>query len=298
MVLSNPSTGTGLGPISSAEVIIHDNDPAVEFAATKTERGEASPNFLNQIEVKLMSPSTQSVTVAYSVTGGTAVAGTDFNLPRTQTLTFRPGETRKFIALTLINDTLYEGDETAIIELSSPTNAFLGTQTRHRVTIVDNDPKPPPVDPGSTPDTAYFIDLQTLPRQSYHQAISRTDVDTFKLKLGPRERLALDVDPFSLSPGLPALPSSKLIILDENGDPVLGPIGPSLEPESGQRTNNAATLFKADSDGGTYYVRLSTAATARSYGYSLSFHRLGISENVPTPEDLNVPGAMYAWFDG
>ena len=104
VVLSNPSAGTALGLISSAEVTIHDNDPAVEFAAATTERDEASPSNLNKIGVKLLSPSTRKVTVAYSVIGGSAVVGTDFNLPKTQTLIFQPGETLKHITVTLSND--------------------------------------------------------------------------------------------------------------------------------------------------------------------------------------------------
>ena len=56
VVLSNPSAGTALGLISSAEVTIHDNDPAVQFAAASRSRNEASTGFRNQIEVKLMSP--------------------------------------------------------------------------------------------------------------------------------------------------------------------------------------------------------------------------------------------------
>ena len=297
VVLSNPTAGAELGAITSAEVILHDNDPTVFFAAASRERSEANAG-RSLIEVKLQPASNQTVTVAYAVGGGSATLGTDFTLDRIRTLTFRPGQTRKFISFTTINDALYEGDETAIIELSSPTNAFLGGQLRHRVTIVDNDPQPPPVDPGPNSATPLAIDLATLPRQSYQQFIGRGDVDTFKVELGPREYLALDVDPLSIGLALPALPSSKLRILDGDGTTVLATIGASAEPEGGRVTNNAAHLFQADADGGTYYIQLSTTATGKSYAYSLGFHRLGISENVPSPEILSAPGAMYAWFDG
>jgi uncharacterized repeat protein (TIGR01451 family) len=212
VVLSNPSAGAELGAISSAEVIIHDNDPTLSFAVTSQDRSESNTGRF-QIEVKLKPASNQTVTVAYAVGGGSATPGTDFTLIGTS-LIFRPGETRKFINLTLVDDTLFEGNETAFIELTSATNGFVGTQARHRVTIVDDDPEPPPVDPGSTIGTALAIDLATLPRQSYRQYIGKADVDTFLVELGPLERLALDVDPFSLSPGLPALPSSKLTIRD------------------------------------------------------------------------------------
>ena len=293
VVLSNPSAGAELGAISSAEVIIHDNDPTLSFAVTSQDRSESNTGRF-QIEVKLKPASNQTVTVAYAVGGGSATLGTDFKLLGT-TLTFRPGEMRKFIPFSTINDVAYEGNETAIIELSSPTNAFLGEQTRHRVTIVDNDPQPPPVDPGQSAATALAIDLATLSRQSFQQYIGRGDVDTFQVHLHAGERLALDVDPYGLGS---TLPSSKLTILDEDGTRVLATIGASAEPESGQITNNAAYLLQADSDGGTYYIQLATTASGRSYGYSLGFHRIGISENVPSPEKLDASGPMFAWFDG
>ncbi len=301
VVLSNPSAGMGMGSISAAEVIIHDNDPTVQFAAVTMERSEASLSSVNQIEVKLQSASPQTITVAYAVTGGSAILGTDFTLPRTQTLTFRPGETRKFITLTLINDTLYEGEETAILELSSPTNAFLGIQARHRVTIIDNDPQPPPVEPGSTPDTALFIDLQTLPRQSFRDILfSNTDKDTFRVHLGANERLALDVDPSPIGDGeivlFPGIATSTLVFIAPDKITELKRVSASAEPDTGVVTNNAAALFQATA-AGDYYVRLEKAATIIA-GYRLHFQRLGVSENVPAPELLNVAGAMYAWFDG
>lgn len=293
VVLSNPSGDAELGALSSSTVVIHDNDPTLSFFASSSERSEASGGRAS-IEVRLSPASNQTVTVSYAAgTVGSATAGVDYALIG-RTLTFRPGETVKFIQFSTVNDTLFEGNETAFIELSSPINAFLGTQSRHRVTIVDNDPQPPPVDPGSTPATALFIDLQTLPRQAYSQFIARTELDVFKVELGPREHLALDVDPVAL--GGP-LPNSRLTIFDSDGLTVLVTVGASFEPEGGQTTNNAATMFQADADGGVYYVQLSTTATGRSYGYSLGFHRIGVAENVPTPEQLNVPGPMFAWYE-
>lgn len=299
VVLSNPTAGAELGAITSAEVILHDNDPTVFFAAASRERSEANAG-RSLIEVKLQPASNQTVTVAYAVVGGSATPGTDFTLPG-GTLTFLPGETRKFVSLRLINDALYEGDETAIIELSSLTNAFLGSQTRHHVTILDNDPQPPQQEPGSTPDTAVFIDLQTLPRQSFKEIlVSNIDKDTFRVHLGAGERLALDVDPSPVGDGqiviIPGIATSTLVVLAPDKVTELARVGRSAEPDTGVATNNAATLFQATT-AGDYYIRLEKATTTIS-GYRLHFHRLGVSENVPSPELLNVPGPMFAWFDG
>jgi uncharacterized repeat protein (TIGR01451 family) len=300
VVLSNPSAGTGLGLISSAEVTIHDDDPAVEFATATTEKGEASPPNLNKIGVKLLSPSDKKVTVAYSVTGGSAVVGTDFNLPNTQTLIFQAGETLKYITVTLVNDALYEGDETAIITLSSPINAALGTRTVHTFSIVDDDPQPPPQEPGSTPETALFIDLQTRPRQSFFNTLiagTIDPVDTFRVHLAAGEYLTLDVDGQRIgSPPVqfPGLSSSRLVISAADGSMTPITVGSSREPDTGVMTNNPAFRFLAAS-GGDYLLKLETLSNTIS-GYHMHFHRIGVSENVPAPELLNEPGPMFAWF--
>ena len=72
-------------------------------------------------------------------------------------------------------------------------------------------------------------------------------------------------------------------------------MGRSAEPDTGVATNNAATLFTAPA-AGDYYIRLELPANGFA-GYRLHFHRLGVSENVPSPEQLNVAGSMYAWFE-
>ena len=296
VVLSNPSKDAKLGAITEATVTIHDNDPSINFAAGNSETTEAtSRNTTLSIPVRLSHSLPRPVTVTYTVTGGSATFGQDFT-PQTGTLTFGPRATTRSIPLQIIGDSLFELDETVVIELSNPVGAFLGASTRHRVTINNDDPQPPPPDPGSTPLTALPIDLQTRPRQSYSQYISRTDIETFSVELGANEQLILDVDPGGLAGTL--LPSSTMTIIADDGVTVLATVGASAEPEGGRVTNNPATLFQADADGGTYFIRLATTATAKSYGYTLHFHRIGVSEEVPSPELLNVPGSMYAWFDG
>ncbi len=291
IVLGNPSPGAELGPLATAGVVIHDNDPAVSFLAATSATAEVSA--IRWIAVGLSVPSNTAVTVAYAAVGGTATFGSDFRT-LAGTLTFRPGETRKFLPLQIVSDTAYEGNETVLLELSSPSNAFLGATVRHTVTIADNDPPPPPADPGPNAATALAIDLATLPIQSYQEFLSRGDVDVFRVQLHGGEYLALDVDP---GRG-PVLPSSRLAIVDADGTTVLAMVGASAEPETGQVTNNPAYLFQADADGGTYYIALWTGAPGAVFGYTLRFFRTGVSENVPPPGLLNVPGPMFAWFDG
>ena len=82
-------------------------------------------------------------TVQYSVTGGTAAAGADYNLPA-GTLTFNPGETNQTIDIDIISDAAAEPDETMIITLSNPSGGALGVgaKSQHTYTIYNS---PPPV---------------------------------------------------------------------------------------------------------------------------------------------------------
>jgi hypothetical protein len=111
--------------------------PTVAFSSATSSGSEAtSPASL---EVVLSAVSAQTVTVDYSVTGGTADGGgVDYTLAA-GSLTFSPGETTKNISLTVNDDSLDEADETVIVTLSNPTNATLRENTSHTYTINDND---------------------------------------------------------------------------------------------------------------------------------------------------------------
>jgi hypothetical protein len=75
------------------------------------------------IRVALNNLHKRKVTVNYAVTGGTATAGSDFQLAN-GTLTFARGEHRKNIPLQIIDDAeTFEGFETIQITLSAPVGA-------------------------------------------------------------------------------------------------------------------------------------------------------------------------------
>jgi hypothetical protein len=87
--------------------------------------------------VKLSEPSTKTVTVNYATANGTATAGSDYTA-KSGTLTFAPGTTSMTIAVTVLGDTLVEGNETFTLALSGPVNAVLGN-SQVAGTIVDDD---------------------------------------------------------------------------------------------------------------------------------------------------------------
>ena len=76
----------------------------------------------------LLSPAnaTATVTVKYSTSGGTAVAGTDFTGISNQTLTFLPGHTQENFTVAML-DHKESSNVNFSLQLSSPSNAALGS---------------------------------------------------------------------------------------------------------------------------------------------------------------------------
>lgn len=115
-----------------------DSAPTVQFALASSSGGEATT--LPTLTVTLSNPSAQTITVAYSVTGGSATTA-DYLAPA-GTLTFAAGVTSRPLNFSVINDNLDEADETIVFTLATPTNATLGTPGTHTYTIVDNENPP------------------------------------------------------------------------------------------------------------------------------------------------------------
>ena len=91
------------------------------------------------------------ITVDYATANGTATAGADY-VAASGTLTFAAGEVSKSFPITILNDSVYEGDETVNISLANPTGgATLISPTTAVLTITDAADipvTPPPPVPG------------------------------------------------------------------------------------------------------------------------------------------------------
>ena len=144
MDLGTPTNAT-LGATTTHTYTITDDDaaPTVAFS-TSSSSGNETVTPAN-IAVTLSSASGLTVSVNYSVTGGTATSGTDYSLSA-GTLTFNPSETTKNISITIIDDGVVETNETIIVGLNTPSNATLGAITSHTYTIMDNDGDTTPPD--------------------------------------------------------------------------------------------------------------------------------------------------------
>lgn len=138
--LSNP-IGVVLGSTTNMAVTILDNDdaPTIQFSGTTgNSTDESSTN--RTVTLTLSDASGQSVQVEIIDSGGTATSGTDYtSIGSPLTVTFDPGETSKTVTIAVIQDTIYEGNETVSLSLQNPVGASLGTNTSFLFSIIDDE---------------------------------------------------------------------------------------------------------------------------------------------------------------
>lgn len=119
---------------------------AFEYAVAGVSVGDASVGEGDTAGVALTFPvvlnrsPSETVTVSYATSNGTALAGSDYTAA-SGTVTFPPGATSRTVSATVLPDLVDEDDETLTVTLSNPvaTTIIDGTATG---TIVDNDPAP------------------------------------------------------------------------------------------------------------------------------------------------------------
>jgi hypothetical protein len=116
---------------------VYDSGPLRLVAGDETVQESASGSAAI-FTVALSSQPTGPVTVQYSTANGTAVAGADY-VAKSGTLTFPAGTTTRTVAVTILNDSVYEGNETFSLNLSSPTGATI-QDGQGVATIVDDEP--------------------------------------------------------------------------------------------------------------------------------------------------------------
>jgi hypothetical protein len=90
-------------------------------------------------QVSLQPPATQSVTVAYATSDGTASAGSDY-VATNGVLAFLAGETNKFITVRVYGDTNQEPGETVLVNLSGAMSAILGDAQGVGAILTDDTP--------------------------------------------------------------------------------------------------------------------------------------------------------------
>ncbi|TVZ57231.1 putative secreted protein (Por secretion system target) [Lutibacter sp. Hel_I_33_5] len=112
--------------------------PTVQFTNTSSSRTENNTDGLG-ITLELSVPFVSTVTVDYSVSGTATGGGVDHNLAN-GTATFDAFDTSTTtFAFSIVDDAIFETNETVVVTLSNPVNVTLGTNTIHTHTINDND---------------------------------------------------------------------------------------------------------------------------------------------------------------
>ena len=130
--LSNSTTATVAGTPST---------PTISIAGgSATEGSDSSISFT----VTLDEAASETVTVEYATSNGTAAAGDDYT-STSGTLTFDAGTTSKTITVSIADDSENESDETFIVTLSNASGADLGTASatgtiRNREVVVETTP--------------------------------------------------------------------------------------------------------------------------------------------------------------
>jgi hypothetical protein len=141
LTLVNP-VGLEIGSPSTQTITITDNDPipSVKWSvATQTVSEAAGTATATAI---LSNPSSSIITVQFSYNTGSATSGTDFSIAAPYSFTFDPMVTSQTKTISIVNDPVYELNETIILNLNTPVNATIGTPNPHTITITSDDALP------------------------------------------------------------------------------------------------------------------------------------------------------------
>jgi CSLREA domain-containing protein len=150
--IDSGTTGCPPAPATDQRGVARPQGPACDIGAFEGQAGVALPALsINNVTlgegnggstpfvftVTLSAPSATTVTVNFATANGTAVAGSDY-VATSGVLTFAAGITTQTITVSVVGDTVVEGNETFFVNLSSPANATIAA-AQGTGTIVDDD---------------------------------------------------------------------------------------------------------------------------------------------------------------
>ena len=136
VTLSGPSGATLAHALATGVIRDDDEPPALSVADAAGDEDVGALEFA----VVLSAPSGIEVSASYATADGTATAGGDY-AAATGTLMFAPGEVSRMIAISVLDDSLDEPDETFTLVLADPRGATLGRGSALG-TIRDDDEPP------------------------------------------------------------------------------------------------------------------------------------------------------------
>ena len=137
--LRNPTNATLGSSQGLCRIVDDDAPPTLTIGnATVTEGDSGATNAA--FTIRLSAPSGRTVTVGYTTSDGSAVAGNDYTSLGGQAI-FPPGTTNQTVRVAVLGDRLSESNETFFVNLGSAVNASV-TDSQGQGTILDNDPLP------------------------------------------------------------------------------------------------------------------------------------------------------------
>jgi hypothetical protein len=138
------ATGALFARSTATFTIANDDDPPPPPVPTVTVSGGRATEGHSgtasiAVVVALSSAAPSSVSVSYATVNGTATAGLDY-LHAGGTVTFAPGEITRTLVISVLGDTLAEGEESFMVQLTSPDGVTIASGTAV-CTILDDDQK-------------------------------------------------------------------------------------------------------------------------------------------------------------
>jgi hypothetical protein len=131
--LINPTNATIANAQGTGTIVNDDSNGKLQFSNPTYSVSEDAGSVV--VAVNRVDGATGTVTVDYATSNGTAAAGSDYTAT-SGTLTFNQGEISKSFSVPIVNDNLFEVEETASLTLSNLTGgATLGNPTAATLTI-------------------------------------------------------------------------------------------------------------------------------------------------------------------
>jgi hypothetical protein len=137
LTMGTPSSGT-LGATTVHTATIADNDGLVQWTASSQSGAEGVGTMT--VTAQLSAACGLAVIVPFTVTG-TASNPADYSITASP-ITIPAGSLTGSATITVVNDTLYENNETVVLTMGTPTNAKLGATIVHNATITNDDNTP------------------------------------------------------------------------------------------------------------------------------------------------------------
>lgn len=129
-------TGAEKGSVTIHTITILDNETVfVSFTSASQEVREDAGTI--EVNLVMTTESGEDVTIPYTLSGTAEGAGTDYELEDGEII-IKAGHTSAKLSFNLLDDEVFEQDETAILTMGTPVNAGHGSITVHTITITED----------------------------------------------------------------------------------------------------------------------------------------------------------------